>query len=32
MWDVTKQLLNTDDENELEKFVANPKIGSRHNR
>lgn len=32
MWDVTKELLNTDNENELEKFVANPKNGSRHNR
>jgi D-alanyl-D-alanine dipeptidase len=32
MWEVTKILLNTDDENELEKFVGNPKNGSRHNR
>ena len=33
MWDATKVLLNTDDENELEKFVGNPyKKGSRHNR
>ena len=33
MWNATKVLLNTDDENELEKFVGNPyKKGSRHNR
>jgi len=33
MWDATKVLLNTEDENELEKFVGNPyKKGSRHNR
>ena len=33
MWNATKVLLDTDDENELEKFVGNPyKNGSRHNR
>lgn len=32
MWDVTKIMLNTEDENILEKFVGNPKNGSRHNR